>query len=627
MNLRTHYAKIVLLSFDEKPITEIQGTITTGTLNVNGSSAVRRTISLSMLASFENSKIEDIDNQISINKKVRVFVGLENPMKSYSHYGEDVKIGNQIKKIVWFPCGMFVLSSANISRGTNGWTIAISGKDKMCLLDGSVGGTFPASITFHEKLIELDNGDYEVQNPTIYQIIYEAVNHWGGEPIENIIISDLDEKVKMLVRYMGDSPIYFSNNYESMSFSPSEDFPHMYTYGKDAGYEETDFTYPGELVLNAGDNVVTLLEKIKSTLGNFEYFYDLDGKFVFQQIKNYLNTGSPLQLTDLEFQSYLKNYNNGKFLYSLTDLDTTTQIVINPKYDNVKNDFYVWGARKTESDVEVDIRYHLAIDEKPDIQLANKYMWELKQDDQIVRYEFTDEDKFAADGFEVTLISTPCDEWREELYRRALDAQVTNSVYDNYYDSELLAEWRSLYDPMNEDWNARDHWNPDVFDNPDKIDFWLDFIDTSAAIGKYSISQIGRRTKVVNNKEIKTVYNSEVPDVIFLEGFDQSMIVQYQNIGQRYFILNNQNYDLFTVSTTGASCFDKIREMLYQNLSYNTSITISCLPKYYMEPNNIIYIEDKDSGIKGNYLITQYSLPLSYNGTMSITATEVLTRV
>jgi len=46
-----------------------------------------------------------------------------------------------------------------------------------------------------------------------------------------------------------------------------------------------------------------------------------------------------------------------------------------------------------------------------------------------------------------------------------------------------------------------------------------------------------------------------------------------------------------------------------------------------MEPNNIIRVEDRDSNIYGNYQITQYSLPLTYNGTMSITATEVLTRV
>lgn len=618
LHMRVQYAKIILLSFkDEEPIKEIQGSITSGNLSVNGSSAIRRTINLTMLASIDNSNLEDIDNEISINKKIKVLIGYDNPLKSYKNYGD----------IIWFPCGLFVLSSANISRSTSGWNISITGKDKMCLLDGTAGGTLPASITFHESLVQLDNGDVEIQYPTIFQIIYEAVNHWGGEAIENIIITDIDEEIKMLVRYMGDKPVYFSNDYQSLSFEAQEDYPHMFSYGQDAGYKYTDFTYPGELVLNAGDTVVTLLDKIVSTLGNYEYFYNIDGKFVFQEIKNYLNTGSPL--LELSPEDYVRSYNNAKFLYSLTDLDTTTAITRNPKYDNVKNDFYVWGKRKTSTGVEVSIRYHLAIDDKPDIDLAMQNMWEVKdkKSNLIVRYDFNTLDDYSVDDYTVTLVGTPCDEWREELYRRALNAQVSNSVYDNYYDSELIAEWRNLYNPMNKNWDATNHWNPDVFNDPGSINFWLDFIDTSSALGKYSIKNIGRRTKVVNNNDIKTVYNSEVPDVVFIEGLDQDLIVKYQGIGQRFFILTNEYYDMFSISTTGTSCFDQIREMMYQNLCYNTTISLTCLPKYYIEPNNIIRVEDKDSNIYGNYQIIQYSLPLTYNGTMSITATEVLTRV
>lgn len=627
IHMQVQYAKIILLSFkDEEPIKEIQGSITSGSLSVNGSSAVRRTINLTMLASPINSNLEDIDNEISINKKIKVFIGYNNPLQSYKNYGD----------IVWFPCGLFVLSSANINRSTSGWNISISGKDKMCLLDGTAGGTLPASVTFHESLVQLDDGDVEIQYPTIFQIIFEAVNHWGGEAAEKIIISDIDEEVKMLVRYMGDRPVYFSEDYSSISYSDdsASSFPHMFTYGQDVGYKITSFTYPGELVLNAGDTVVTLLDKVVSTLGNYEYFYDLDGNFVFQEIKNYLNSGSPL--LDLNPADYVRSYNNAKFLYSLTDLDTTTAITRNPKYDDVKNDFYVWGKRTTSTGVEVAIRYHLAIDDKPDIDLASKYMWKIedKESNLIVRYDFNDSaDGYTVDGYTATLIGIPCNEWREELYRRALDAQVSNSIYDNYYDSELIAEWRNLYNPLNKSWNSTNHWNPNVYNDPGSINFWLDFIDTGSALGKYSIKNIGRRTKVVNSNDIKTVYNSEVPDVIFYQKSqysseeEQELRDHYNSIGQPFFPSTDLFYNNISISTTGASCFDKIRELMYQNLCYNTTISLTCLPKYYIEPNNIIKIEDDDSNIYGNYQITQYSLPLSYNGTMSITATEVLTRV
>ena len=614
--LHTTYAKLILLSFDEKPLREIQGEISQGSMSVNGSSAVRRTINLTMLASIENSDIENLDNEISINKKVQIFIGLENHIKGYESYGE----------IVWFPLGVYILSSANVTRNTNGWSIAISGKDKMCRLDGTCGGTLPATTTFHERLVQAEDGTYTTEYPTIYQIIFEAVNHFGGEIAENIIITDIDDQIKLLVKYMGKSPIYFSDEYNSMRFTASDDFPNMYSYGEDIGYKMTDFTYPGELVLKAGDTVVSLLEKIKNTLGNYEYFYDVWGNFVFQEVKNYLNTGSPL--TELVESNYTKSYNNAKYLYDLTKLDTTTQITKSPKYDNIKNDFYVWGQRETSEGAKIDIRYHLVVDQKPLIDLAASYMWEVRDTSTglIVRYDFNDSSSYEVEGYETTLIGSPCNEWREELYRLALVAQVTNSVNDSYYDSELIAEWRKLYDPIK--WTSTNGWNPAVYTDPDTLHYWLDFIDSgSAAIGGYSVNQIGRRTKVINDTSVKSIYNKEVPDIVFIEGYNQDLITQYAGIGQKYFVLMPEYYELFQTSSRGASCFDRIRDMMYQNLSYNTTITLTCLPKYYMEPNNIIHIEDADMSINANYQITQFTIPLTYNGTMNITATQVLSRV
>jgi len=80
LQIRTHYAKIVLLTFDERPIKTIEGAITAGTLNVNASSAVRRTINLTMLASPQVSNIEDLNNDIAIDKKVRIYIGYDNPL-------------------------------------------------------------------------------------------------------------------------------------------------------------------------------------------------------------------------------------------------------------------------------------------------------------------------------------------------------------------------------------------------------------------------------------------------------------------------------------------------------------------------------------------------------------------
>ena len=54
----------------------------------------------------------------------------------------------------------------------------------------------------------------------------------------------------------------------------------MYEYGADVGFTYTELTYPNELIENAGSSVVTVLDKIKGVLSNYEYFYDIYGNFV-----------------------------------------------------------------------------------------------------------------------------------------------------------------------------------------------------------------------------------------------------------------------------------------------------------------------------------------------------------
>lgn len=652
MKIKTQYIKITVLSFDEKPIKEIQGSISSGSITVNGSSRIRRTISLSMIAEEETNNLEDIDNLISINKKISIEVGYKNPFKEYKQYGD----------IIWFKCGVFVISSASLSRGTNGCTISISGKDKMVLLDGSVGGTLPASTTFSEIYNYQDDDSIIITYPTIFQIIKEAVNHIGIQPIHKIIINDLNETAKMQVKYIGDDPLWMNKDtgkqfiISAADPTPGSNLYDKYVNGDDVGYMETDFTYPGELTLSAGESIVNMLDKIISILGNYEYFFDLDGNFVFQEIRNFLNI-SYESLYDLKEYQYLPKFSDNKYKYALTDAETVISYNKNPKYDNFKNDFIVWGIRKTPSGKEVGIRYHLAIENKPLIDLARMYMWRVIDKEnykKTIRYEFTlSKEEIIEKGFiiydknskeeikdnTVELIGKPVPEgdsnaaWREELYRQALEKSL-HGVTELIYDEELLAEWRYLYDTMNENWEDTHGWNPDVFSNPGKLNYWLEFIDSEQDLIKYSAGMIGRRTKVINDSNIKTIYNKEVPDVIFLKNTLNEdtndffkKIKELNNLHQNFCLITEQQENYFTISTTGVSCFDKIRELLYQNLVYNTTIQINCSPKYYFEPNNIIHIYDKESNINGDYVITQFTLPLDYSGNMSITASEVLTRV
>jgi hypothetical protein len=52
-------------------------------------------------------------------------------------------------------------------------------------------------------------------------------------------------------------------------------------YGDVPGYRLTDLTYAGDLIANVGETLTSVLDKIKNMLGNYVYFYDVDGRFIF----------------------------------------------------------------------------------------------------------------------------------------------------------------------------------------------------------------------------------------------------------------------------------------------------------------------------------------------------------
>ena len=79
---------------------------------------------------------------------------------------------------------------------------------------------------------------------------------------------------------------------------------------------------------------------------------------------------------------------------------------------------------------------------------------------------------------------------------------------------------------------------------------------------------------------------------------------------------------MFTISAQGKSAKNRLDELIYQHGYCIESATINAIPVYYLEPNTRIYLHDEETNLDGDYIINKITLPLSYDGTMSITATK-----
>ena len=79
---------------------------------------------------------------------------------------------------------------------------------------------------------------------------------------------------------------------------------------------------------------------------------------------------------------------------------------------------------------------------------------------------------------------------------------------------------------------------------------------------------------------------------------------------------------MFKISTQGKSAKDRLDELIYNHAYCIESATITTIPIYYLEPNIRVHLYDSETNLSGDYIISKYTIPLAYNGTMSITATK-----
>ena len=158
------FAKIIALTLQNDPIEEIQGQVTGGSVSLDGSSNVRRSCTLSLVA-----------KDLNINQ---YYWGLKNRFKLY--IGLTNTVGYGYEDIIWFPMGTYVISAFTTSQAVGSYTINITGKDKMTLLNGELSGSLFASVDFGKEEYYVD-GKTTISYIPVKNIIREAVHAYADE--------------------------------------------------------------------------------------------------------------------------------------------------------------------------------------------------------------------------------------------------------------------------------------------------------------------------------------------------------------------------------------------------------------------------------------------------------------
>ena len=685
LKIKEQYVKITVLTFDEKPIHEIEGLVIGGSISLDGSSGMRRTCNLNLIVNNnELNPKKKIEHILSLNKKIDVLIGFVNTTNKYNDY-----------PILWFPQGIYLIIAANFTHSLEGVSIALTLHDKMALLNGECGGTLPASVTFSQVEDINQYGETYIRQPTIYQIIQELINHFGNQQLGKIIISDIDNKIKQVMKWTGSFPLYlfsitniktqdnivqyiYTTNYSDPTIENAREkedqlsvkLLNTFSYGEDIGYIYTDFTYPGELVGNAGDTIVTILDQIKNILGNYEYFYDIQGNFRFQQIKNYLNNSystevmKKININEINNIDYVADFIDGKSVYTFNTADIIQSYSNSPNYQQIKNDFLVWGVRKTVTGQEIPIRYHLAIDQKPSLVehiYQNIYFFEdpydgivkakvpliydkyeekplygeqgqfyyFKKENKLYHWDITTQSYIEIQNAKLNSIRINNNsDYRSDLYFSGVINQPLGTE-SNYYYTELKNEWPKLCEWRAKENNEKEYeeFYKDI--NPSDIDYFLDIINTPA-LEEFNVQNIGRRTTTIVDDSINCIFQPNPPNIIIIEKNSEKqseLKTQCENSKQDYSQVESSIYNLLAGGGYLKSAYEEIRKELYQYTNYGEQVNLTTLPIFYLEPNTRITIQDNDSLIFGDFIIKSISLPLDINGTMNISCIKALERI
>ena len=635
IRIKEHYAKIILTNPYDRTFQSIalEGLVTQGSISVNGNSAIRRSGSLTIVVPPEEvfklqyngqtiNKVTSLQNLISINKRAEIQIGYK-PLTPFSFKGIDYEE-------LWFPLGTFVLQNPSVTHNNSGVQIQVKLSDLMTLFNGTNGGDLPMAIV-HSPIV---NKNGEDENVTFKELIETLVVDFGEFPRGFLVLDKIPETLdEQIYRWCGEGNLYAikPTNPADKQWILTREEPEtafdMFENQDPVGVKSGEpFTYPGKLSSNPGESIVSVLDKIKKTLGNYEYFFDIEGKFHFQPIENGLNDGvKPNNLTEAIQAKYFGK-TLSKAVYSFTDGILISSYSNTPRFDALKNDLTVWGKNGNN---KLGIRYHLLIDTKPDGYNKTTFYCQPYMDDFGVERIFTASTDSESPH---TLEITPTD-WRQYLYLRAVERSTMTEMDRvtglTVLEKELIEEWPKIYNVTGEAGFFNDA-------NPVALTYWLDMIDVKDLTGEdvdnqtliedMTITQIGDRSKTYNDDKLNCLF---APSAATIRLFDSEPKQEEIANVQKYAVVTPDDpiYQDLAKGTSHNPAFDYIRSVLHEHIGANNSISIQTMPLYHLEPNMRIKVENDEADIHGEYIINSLTMPLTVNGMMTIQASKAVERI
>ncbi|CAG7839992.1 hypothetical protein CLOHAE12215_01408 [Clostridium haemolyticum] len=173
---------------------------------------------------------------------------------------------NLTNKIMWFNKGIYILFKPSLTYNDRNKTLTLQALDKMCWLNGQLSG----NLQYITRILAKTE-------------LYEAIKH---------VVKDLGKEDKVLIDDLMDD-------------------------------KDNDLLIPYDIEKGEESAITDILTEIKELYCFYEYYYDEDGRFHFERIKN---------------------RSGDRIIWNFDENNLITSYENEPNWENVKNDIIIWGA-------------------------------------------------------------------------------------------------------------------------------------------------------------------------------------------------------------------------------------------------------------------------------------------
>lgn len=546
---RTLYAKINILDFNYNPISEIQGVVLSGSINIDANSDIRRTASISLVAIDESFKVAS-GSKIWLDKYINIWTGIK-----------DIVDGT----VAWTNHGIFM---------PNNPTVQYSPTDKILSFE---------AVDLMAKLTGMRNGQIEG-----IPILISA-----GSNLRDTIISVLSD-FTTFTRYSIDEPTYK--------------------------------IIPNDINIDAGGTVYDILVQLRDINPNYQIYFDVDGVFRFERIPD--GTDEPTIVTD--------------DLLSLLALDYT----VNTDFESVKNYIEVYGKSHEPQYFGTVVRstntYTITLPTGSTTPSNGALIGFILPSvigtgNARIMISITgtgvvlDKSLMNENG---NTINFPSDVLSEYVIIK-YDSTLNGFIYYGRQQSQAKISTFNLDSPFyagaDYDCGSATITAP----TPPSVNYQYnvsnsDITGLSMLSGKtiyfYSPEAVINPTIKINGLVAKPFVNSDDTPAFYAgncvaiyNGNTDTFVYQGNNkgIGKIRKVCMGGDYD---VIYTDNLAYQRALYELYLATNLNDSLTINCVPIYWLDVNSLMSYTLPDESEPTLWMIQNISVDLSHEGTMSITA-------